>query len=56
VLASLSHPNIATIYAVEESSDGKALVMELVDGETLTGPFLLDETLRILIEVGFSGK
>jgi serine/threonine protein kinase len=32
VLASLDHPNIASIYAVEESSDGKALVMELVKG------------------------
>ena len=28
-------PNIAAIYAVEESSDGKAPVMELVKGETL---------------------
>src|SRR5271157_382863 len=35
VLASLNHPNIATIYAVEESPDGKALVMELVKGQTL---------------------
>jgi serine/threonine protein kinase len=38
ILASLNHPNIATIYAVEESSDGKALVMELVEGDTLKGP------------------
>jgi eukaryotic-like serine/threonine-protein kinase len=35
VLASLNHPNVAAIYAVEESSDGKALVMDLVKGETL---------------------
>jgi len=34
VLASLNHPNIAQIYGVEE----RALVMELVDGETLHGP------------------
>jgi serine/threonine-protein kinase len=36
VLASLNHPNIATIYRVEESPDGKAIAMELVDGATLT--------------------
>src|SRR6202167_2475798 len=33
VLASLNHPNIAQIYGVEE----RALVMELVPGETLKG-------------------
>jgi eukaryotic-like serine/threonine-protein kinase len=37
VLASLNHPNIAQIYGVEESSMGRALVMELVPGGTLTG-------------------
>src|SRR5712691_6151773 len=31
VLASLNHPNIAQIYGVED----RALVMELIDGETL---------------------
>ena len=30
-LASLNHPNIATIYGLE----GNAIVMELVEGETL---------------------
>ena len=35
VLASLNHPNIAAIYGVEESTGGLALVLELVDGETL---------------------
>ncbi len=34
-LAALNHPNIATIYGVEELSGGRALVMELVEGETL---------------------
>ena len=35
VLASLVHPHIATLFAVEESGPTTALVMELVDGETL---------------------
>jgi serine/threonine-protein kinase len=41
VLASLNHPHIAGIYGIEESGDGasgpptKALVLELVEGETL---------------------
>jgi serine/threonine-protein kinase len=35
VLASLNHPNIATIHGIEESSGVCALVMELVDGPTL---------------------
>jgi serine/threonine protein kinase len=34
-LASLNHPNIAAIYGVEESGAVKALVLELVEGETL---------------------
>src|SRR5215472_13928867 len=34
VLASLNHPNIAAIYGVED----RALVMELVEGESPKGP------------------
>ena len=34
-LASLNHPNIAAIHGLEESSGVTALVMELVEGETL---------------------
>jgi serine/threonine-protein kinase len=34
-LASLNHPNIAQIYGLEESNGSRALVMELVEGETL---------------------
>ena len=34
-LASLNHPNIAQIYGLEESGEVTALVMELVEGQTL---------------------
>ena len=34
-LASMDHPNIATIHGVEESDGVLALVLALVDGETL---------------------
>jgi serine/threonine protein kinase len=35
MLATLNHPNIATIHGTEESDGVRAIVMELVDGETL---------------------
>ena len=34
-LASMDHPNIATIHGVEESDHALGLVLALVDGETL---------------------
>src|SRR5262249_28189437 len=42
VLASLNHPNIAHVYGVEE----RALVMELVEGETLSGPLPIETVLQ----------
>ena len=36
-VAALNHPNIVTIYAVEEVGDRHFFAMELVDGETLDG-------------------
>jgi serine/threonine-protein kinase len=52
VLASLSHPNIAVIYGQED----RALVMELVEGETLEqkiheGPTPLKEALQIARQI-----
>jgi serine/threonine protein kinase len=41
VLASMNHPNIAQIYGIED----RALVMELVEGETLKGPLPLETAL-----------
>jgi serine/threonine-protein kinase len=56
VLASLNHPNIAAIYGVEESDGIRALVMELVDGETLAdritrGPIPIDEAIPIAKQI-----
>ena len=56
VLAALNHPNIAAIYHVEETGDGPAIVMELVEGETLAdriarGPIPVDEALPIAKQI-----
>ncbi len=42
MLASLNHPNIAQIYGIED----RALIMELVDGQTVQGPFPLETALN----------
>src|ERR1700675_1464154 len=47
VLASLNHPNIAAIYGVED----RALVMELVEGESPKGPLPFDEAWRIASQI-----
>ena len=52
VLASLNHPHIAAIYGLEEGDKVRALVMELVDGQTLAEridgqPLPVDEALAI---------
>ena len=51
-LAALSHPAIGAIYDVAEHEETRALVLELVDGDTLDerlqrGPLTLDEALTI---------
>jgi hypothetical protein len=56
LLAQLQHPNIATVFGLEESSSEHALVMELVDGEDLStriarGPIPLDEALPIAKQI-----
>jgi Tol biopolymer transport system component len=42
VLAALNHPNIAQIYGIED----RALVIELVDGQTLQGPLPIETALN----------
>ena len=47
VLASLNHPNIAQIYGIEE----RALVMELVSGNTLQRPLPLETALNYATQI-----
>ena len=56
VLASLNHPNIASIYGLEQSDDTHYLVLELVPGETLAerisrGPIPLEEAIDIATQM-----
>ena len=56
VLASLNHPHIAGILGLEESDGTKALVLELVEGETLAdriarGPIPVDEALALAKQI-----
>src|SRR5882672_3242192 len=55
-LALLNHPNIAHIHGLEESGGVRALVMELVEGETLAdqirrGPVAVNEALEIAMRI-----
>ena len=56
VLASLNHPNIATIYGLERLDHHQVIVMEVVDGETLEarltrGPLSIEDTRRVGLQV-----
>jgi len=56
VLASLNHPNIAAIHGFEDSGDIHALVLELVEGETLAdriarGAVPLEDALPIARQI-----
>jgi serine/threonine protein kinase len=56
VLASLNHPNIATVYGIEDSNTSHALVMELVEGPTLAdriaqGPIAVAEAVSIARQI-----
>jgi eukaryotic-like serine/threonine-protein kinase len=55
-LAALNHPHIAQIYGLERSSGTQALVIELVEGDTLAdliarGPIPVDEALPIAKQI-----
>ena len=56
LLASLNHPNIASIYGFEQSEGMHYLILELVDGETLAeriarGSIPVEELLDIAIQI-----
>ncbi len=56
MLASLNHPHIGAIYGLEDADGVRALVLELVDGETLAdriarGPIPLHDTLSIARQI-----
>ena len=55
LLASLSHPNIAGIHGLEESGATHFLVLELIEGETLTerlGRSLsIEQALRLAVQI-----
>ncbi len=52
VLAALTHPNIAAVYGLEEDDGRVAIILELVEGETLAervarGPVPFDDACQI---------
>lgn len=54
--SSLNHPNVCTIYGVEECDSQPVIVMELIEGETLAarlerGPLAADEAVRLAIQI-----
>jgi eukaryotic-like serine/threonine-protein kinase len=56
LLASLSHPNVATLFGLEELSGRRVLVMELAEGEDLAerlkrGPLPMDEAIAVARQI-----
>ena len=54
--AALNHPNIATIYAIEESGDDTFLVMEFIEGVELkdkitSNSISINDTINIAIQI-----
>ncbi len=59
LLASLNHPNIATLHGLEEEGSLRFLVMEVVDGESLAGviargPIPICEALPIALQIALA--
>jgi serine/threonine-protein kinase len=56
VLAQLEHPNIASIYGIEQADGTRFLVMQMVEGQNLherldAGSIPLDEALNIALQI-----
>src|SRR5687767_14704048 len=54
-IAQVNHPNIATIFSIEQEGPTLFIVMELIEGESLTqiiarGPMPVAEAIRIIHE------
>jgi Tol biopolymer transport system component len=54
VLASLSHPHIAALYGLEDGGGRRALVMELVEGETLADRLRTTGALPVTTALGYA--
>src|SRR5919109_506799 len=59
LLASLHHPNIASVFGLEESNGVCGIVLELVEGETAAerisrGPLPFDEALVVARQIAFA--
>ena len=56
LLASLNHPNIASVYGLHQDGDTRFLAMELVEGEDLQrqlerGPIPVDQAIDIAVQM-----
>ena len=56
LLASLNHPNIASIYGLEEFAGTRFIVLELIEGETLADvvrrkPVPVEDALKLAIQI-----
>ena len=54
--AALNHPNICTVYEIDEFENQSFIAMECIEGESLkakinSGPLQLDEAIKIAIEI-----
>jgi len=54
--AALNHPNICTVYEIDEYENQPFIAMECIEGDSLkdkieSGPLELDEALRIAAEI-----
>ncbi len=55
IAASLNHPNIAQVYAIEDSEHGSFIAMEYVEGEELDA-FIADDNITIKQKEGIALK
>jgi len=54
--AALNHPNICTVYEIDEYENQSFIAMECIEGESLkdkikSGPLRVDEAVEIAVEI-----